>query len=167
LNTIKYLVAPFIDESIDAVCGNIEVGNVRNILTAFQEVEYITSQNYDRRAFDELNCISVVPGATGSWRKSKILAIGGYSGDTLTEDADLTLTLLSQGGKIVYSSQAKSITEAPETVSTLYKQRFRWTYGTFQCLWKHRKLFGKGSVGWVAIPNMFLFQVVFPILSPL
>ncbi len=142
-NTVSYLVAPFVDKSIDAVCGNIEVGNVRNVLTAFQEVEYVTSQNYDRRAFDELNCISVVPGATGAWRKSKILSIGGYSGDTLTEDADLTLTLLSQGGKIVYSSQAKSITEAPETIKTLYKQRFRWTYGTFQCLWKHRKLFGK------------------------
>ena len=143
VNTVSYLVAPFVDKNIDAVCGNIEVGNVRNVLTAFQEVEYITSQNYDRRAFDELNCISVVPGATGAWRKNKILSIGGYSGDTLTEDADLTLTLLSQGGKIVYSSQAKSITEAPETIKTLYKQRFRWTYGTFQCLWKHRKLFGK------------------------
>ena len=165
--TIENLVAPFVDNSVDAVCGNVNVGNVKNILTGFQAVEYITTQNYDRRAFDNLNCISVVPGATGAWRKSKVLEAGGYSEATLTEDADLTLTMLEHGAKIVYMPAAKSITEAPETVSALFKQRFRWSYGTFQCLWKHKKDFFKGPLGWVALPNMFIFQIIFPILSPI
>jgi peptidoglycan/xylan/chitin deacetylase (PgdA/CDA1 family) len=64
-DTLDELTKPFIDPQVDAVCGNVEVGNVRNILTGFQTLEYITTQNFDRRAFDELNCISVVPGATG------------------------------------------------------------------------------------------------------
>lgn len=119
---------------------------MKNILTAFQEVEYVTGQNFDRRAFDALNCISVVPGATGAWKKQKVLDIGGYSSDTLVEDADLTLTLLEHGGRIVYAPLARSVTEAPEMVGPLFKQRFRWSYGTFQCFWKHRRTFGKGTL---------------------
>jgi len=165
--TIHELVKAFANPEVDAVCGNVEVGNVHNILTAFQALEYITTQNFDRRAFDVLNCISVVPGATGAWRKEKILALGGYENDTLTEDADLTLKLLRSGGKIVYAPKARSITEAPETLKNLAKQRFRWSYGTYQCLYKHREAFFHGTLGWIALPNMFFFQILFPILSPI
>ena len=165
--TIGELTKPFVDPQVDAVCGNVEVGNVRNILTGFQALEYVTTQNFDRRAFDELNCISVVPGATGAWRRDRVIAIGGYGSDTLTEDADLTLRLLASGGRIIYAPEARSRTEAPETISGLAKQRFRWSYGTYQCLYKNRKLFFKGNLGWFALPNMFLFQIVFPILSPI
>jgi cellulose synthase/poly-beta-1,6-N-acetylglucosamine synthase-like glycosyltransferase/peptidoglycan/xylan/chitin deacetylase (PgdA/CDA1 family)/spore germination protein YaaH len=166
-HTISRLVEGFRDPSVDAVCGNVQVGNVNNLLTAFQNVEYVTSQNYDRRAFDTLNCISVVPGATGAWKREKVLDAGGYSSQTLTEDADLTLTLLGNGAKVVYAPQAMSITEAPQTQGALFRQRFRWSFGTFQCFWKHRRAFGRGSLGCVALPNMLLFQILFPILSPI
>lgn len=166
-NTIRELVKPFSDPKIDAVCGNVEVGNIKNMLTGFQALEYITAQNFDRRAFDELNAISVVPGATGAWRRDKIMAIGGYHDDTLAEDADLTLRLLAAGGKIVYAPAARSQTEAPESFSVLAKQRFRWAFGTFQCLGKHHKLFFKQKIGWIALPNIFIFQIIFPLLAPL
>lgn len=166
-DTLKNLILPFSDPGVDAVCGNVQVGNVKNIITGFQTVEYITTQNYDRRAFDSLNCIGVVPGATGAWRKSKVLEVGGYSNETLTEDADLTLTMLEHGARIVYMPSARSVTEAPQTVKTLFKQRFRWSFGTMQTMWKHRKSFFRGSLGKVALPNIFLFQVLFPILSPI
>ena len=166
-NTLLELVKPFGDASVDAVCGNVEVGNVHNLLTGFQALEYITTQNFDRRAFESLNCISVVPGAAGAWRRDKVLSLGGYTNDTLTEDADMTLRLLRAGGKIVYPPEAKAITEAPETIAALAKQRFRWSYGTFQCLEKHKDAFFHGPLGWIALPNMFLFQIVFPVLSPL
>lgn len=165
--TLRQLIAPFVDEDVDAVCGNVQVGNVRNLLTRFQDVEYVTSQNYDRRAFENLNCISVVPGATGAWKRQAVLEVGGYSADTLTEDADLTLTLLRSGGKIVYATEARSITEAPETCRTLMRQRFRWSYGTLQCLWKHRRAFGRGNLGRFALPNMLLFQLLFPLMAPI
>ncbi len=165
--TVRRLIEPFIDDTVDAVCGNVQVGNVNNVLTAFQNVEYVTSQNYDRRAFDALNCISVVPGATGAWKRDTVLGVGGYSLDTLTEDADLTLSILRDGGRVVYAPLATSITEAPQCPGTLFKQRFRWSFGTFQCLWKHRAAFGAGTLGLVALPNMFIFQILFPILSPI
>ncbi len=166
-NTLLELIKPFGDASVDAVCGNVEVGNVHNLLTGFQALEYITTQNFDRRAFESLNCISVVPGAAGAWRREKVLSLGGYTNDTLTEDADMTLRLLRAGGKIVYPPEAKAITEAPETIAALAKQRFRWSYGTFQCLEKHKDAFFHGPLGWIALPNMFLFQIVFPVLSPI
>ncbi|MET0340389.1 MAG: glycosyltransferase, partial [Polyangiales bacterium] len=165
--SIERLVSHFSDPSVTAVCGNVEVGNVRSWLTRFQAIEYVTSQNFDRRAFALLNTISVVPGALGAWRRDKVRAVGGYSSDTLTEDADLTLTVLRAGGRIVYEPRAIGRTEAPETVSGLLKQRFRWTYGTYQCLYKHRRQFFRGTLGWIGLPNMVVFQVLFAALSPI
>ena len=166
-DTISHLIAPFADQTVDAVCGNVQVGNRNGLLTRFQDVEYVTSQNYDRRAFDAANCIPVVPGATGAWRRRTVLRAGGYSADTLTEDADLTLSLLCRGARIVYQPLAKSITEAPKDTRALFRQRFRWGYGTLQSLWKHREYFGRGSLGWIALPNLLLFQLIFPTLAPL
>ncbi|MDD5306254.1 MAG: glycosyltransferase [Deltaproteobacteria bacterium] len=164
---IPRLVRHFVDPRVTAVCGNVEVGNVNSWLTAFQAIEYVTSQNFDRRAFSALNCISVVPGALGAWRREAVLAAGGYSRDTLTEDADLTLTILRAGGRVVYESEAIGRTEAPESLGAFLKQRFRWTYGTYQCLWKHRRAFFRGPLGFIGLPNIVLFQILFPTLSPI
>lgn len=164
---VGLLVRHFADPAVSAVCGNVEVGNVRSILTAFQAIEYVTSQNLDRRALATLNAVNVVPGALGAWRRTELLAAGGYAHDTLVEDADLTLTVLARGGRIAYESKAIARTEAPETISALWKQRFRWTYGTYQCLAKHRRALFAGAMGMVALPNMILFQVLFPLLSPI
>jgi peptidoglycan-N-acetylglucosamine deacetylase len=166
-HTIRKLMEPFADPKVDAVCGNVQVGNVHNMLTAFQNIEYVTSQNYDRRAFDVLNCISVVPGATGAWRRAKVLDVGGYAHSTLTEDADMTFAMLAAGARITYAPEATSATEAPETLSALFRQRFRWSFGTFQCFWKHRRQLGKGPLGLVAMPNMLMFQFLFPLLAPI
>ena len=57
----------------------------------------------------------------------------------------------------------------PETVDALIRQRFRWTFGTLQAVWKHRDTVGKpryGTLGWIAIPNIFLFQILLPLVSP-
>ncbi|MFO0626477.1 MAG: glycosyltransferase family 2 protein [Polyangiales bacterium] len=118
-SAIARMVAHFADPRVTAVCGNVEVGNVRSTFTGFQAVEYVTSQNFDRRAFAALNCIGVVPGALGAWRRDAVLAAGGYSHDTLVEDADLTLTLLRAGAVITYEPGAVARTEAPETLAAL------------------------------------------------
>jgi peptidoglycan-N-acetylglucosamine deacetylase len=165
--SIPKMLAHFAAPEVTAVCGNVEVGNVNGLFTAFQAIEYVTSQNFDRRAFSALNCISVVPGVLGAWRREAVLAAGGYSDQTLTEDADLTLTILRRGGRVVYEPEAYGRTEAPESLRALLRQRFRWTYGTYQCLWKHRPAFFHGTLGWIGLPNMVVFQVLFPLLSPI
>ena len=166
---IPRLVRHFANAQVGAVAGNVKVMNRNKWLTRWQALEYITSQNLEKRAFDLLNCIPVVPGAVGAWRTDLLRANNGFSGDTVAEDTDLTLTIRRNGWKILYDEDAIGRTEVPETVEALIRQRFRWTFGTLQAVWKHRDAVGKpryGTLGWVAIPNIFLFQILLPLVSP-
>jgi len=166
---IPRLVRHFADPKVGAVAGNVKVINRNRWLTRWQALEYITSQNLEKRAFDLLNCIPVVPGAIGAWRTSVLRDHHGFSGDTVAEDTDLTLTIRREGWKILYDEDAIGRTEVPETVDALIRQRFRWTFGTLQAVWKHRDAVGKpryGTLGWIAIPNIFLFQIILPLVSP-
>jgi len=168
-NTIAKLVEKFSDVRVGAVAGNAKVGNRVNILTKWQALEYITSQNLDRRAFEMINCITVVPGAVGAWRRSALLEAGGFSSDTLAEDADLTFAILRKGYRVAYADRALAYTEAPDTVQNFLKQRFRWMYGTFQTVWKHGDTFLRWryrALGLFAVPNVLIFQILFPLISP-
>jgi peptidoglycan-N-acetylglucosamine deacetylase len=167
---ISQLVRHFADDRVAAVAGNIKVGNRVNLLTAWQSLEYITSQNLERRALSVLNGIGVVPGAIGAWRREYLLAAGGFTHDTLAEDADLTLTLLRMGYKVCAEESAIAYTEAPENINCFLKQRFRWMFGTFQAIWKHRDAILRpqyGAMGMVTLPNLLIFQVVLSFVSPL
>jgi cellulose synthase/poly-beta-1,6-N-acetylglucosamine synthase-like glycosyltransferase len=167
--TIRRLARRFVDPTIGAVAGNAKVGNRINIVTRWQALEYITSQNMDRRAFASLNRITVVPGAVGAWRRALIEECSGFSSDTLAEDQDLTLRIRKLGYKIGYEESAIGWTEAPASLRMLARQRFRWAYGTLQCLWKHRDALFRpryGALGFAAMPNVWIFQVLFPLVSP-
>jgi cellulose synthase/poly-beta-1,6-N-acetylglucosamine synthase-like glycosyltransferase/peptidoglycan/xylan/chitin deacetylase (PgdA/CDA1 family)/spore germination protein YaaH len=168
-DTIRMLARRFVDPQIGAVAGNAKVGNRINIVTRWQALEYITAQNMDRRAFASLNCITVVPGSVGAWRRDLIENCGGFSADTLAEDQDLTLRIRKLGYKIGYEESAIGWTEAPHSLKMLARQRFRWAYGTLQCLWKHRDALFRpryGALGFVALPNVWIFQILFPLISP-
>jgi cellulose synthase/poly-beta-1,6-N-acetylglucosamine synthase-like glycosyltransferase/peptidoglycan/xylan/chitin deacetylase (PgdA/CDA1 family)/spore germination protein YaaH len=169
-DAIARLVQPLRDERVGAVAGNAKVGNRLNLVTRWQAVEYITSQNVDRRAFADLNAITVVPGAIGAWRATAVREAGGFSDDTLAEDQDLTIALRRNGWRIAYADDAVAYTEAPDTLRTLAKQRFRWAFGTLQCAWKHRDTLLRpryGTLGLIAMPNTWIFQLLFTALSPL
>ena len=169
-DTVAELVQPLADARVAAVAGNAKVGNRINLVTRWQALEYVTSQNLDRRAFSLLDCITVVPGAVGAWRRPVIHEVGGFRDDTLAEDQDLTLAVRRAGYSVAYADGAVALTEAPDTLRALARQRFRWSFGTLQCAWKHRAtLFRRsyGTLGWIAMPNVWLFQLVLPALSPL
>jgi cellulose synthase/poly-beta-1,6-N-acetylglucosamine synthase-like glycosyltransferase/spore germination protein YaaH/peptidoglycan/xylan/chitin deacetylase (PgdA/CDA1 family) len=165
---IHLIVRHFADPAVGAVAGNVKVGNRINILTRWQSIEYITSQNLDRRAYAYLNAMTVVPGAVGAWRKSAVLAVGGYQRDTMAEDMELTYRLRRAGWRITADPETLGFTEAPATFRMFFRQRFRWAYGTLQCLWKHRGVLCRyGWFGWLAVPTVWLFQVFFLALGPL
>jgi len=168
-DTVHKLVRHFADPAIGAVSGNVKVGNRNNPLTIWQAVEYITSQNFDRRAFDLLNCITVVPGAVGAWRKDAVILAGMYSSQTLAEDTDLTFKIRKLGYRIVTDNAALAYTEAPDNLRDLAKQRFRWAFGTLQCLWKHRGVLGNpryGAFGMIAMPSLWVYQIGFQAIAP-
>ncbi len=168
-NTIAKLVRHFADPGIGAVAGNAKVGNRVNLLTRWQALEYVTSQNLDRRAFSVLNCITVVPGAVGAWRRELIERAGGFDLSTLAEDADLTIAIRKLGYAVIYDDEAVALTEAPDTVRGFLRQRYRWMFGTMQAAWKHLDALFRprfGALGFVALPNIIIFQVLFPLISP-
>src|SRR6266852_1194184 len=169
-DALSKLIRHFSDLQVGAVAGNVKVGNRSRWLTRWQALEYITSQNMEKRAFDLLNCITVVPGALGAWRKKAIEAAGGITADTVAEDADLTIAIRRLGWRIGYDEEAIAWTEAPETPGVLIRQRFRWTFGTLQAFWKHNDTLFRpkyGTLGWIALPNIFVFQLALPLISPI
>ena len=169
-DAVFHLMTYFTDEEIGAVAGTVKVGNTHNMITNFQSIEYITAQNMDRRAFDLINSITVVPGAIGAFRKSAIFKAGGFTYDTLAEDCDLTMRILKAGYIVKNCAEAIAYTEAPETVNGLLKQRFRWSFGVMQSFWKNKDaLFNKKYkfFGMIGMPNILLFQIILPLFSPI
>jgi len=167
-DAISRLVPHFINPKVGAIAGNAKVGNRVNLWTRWQALEYITSQNFERRALDVLGAVSVVPGAIGAWRVSAVREAGGYHTDTVAEDADLTMALLRMGYRVEYEDMALAYTEAPTNANGLMRQRFRWSFGILQAVYKHRGVVArKGALGWVALPNIVIFQILLPLVSPL
>src|SRR5579859_2681741 len=166
-DAISRLVPHFINPKVGAIAGNAKVGNRVNLWTRWQALEYITSQNFERRALDVLGAVSVVPGAIGAWRVSAVREAGGYHIDTVAEDADLTMALLRRGFRVEYEDMALAFTEAPTNANGLMRQRFRWSFGILQAVYKHRGVFArKGALGWIALPNIVVFQILLPLVSP-
>ena len=166
-DAISRLVPHFADPEIGAVAGNAKVGNRVNLWTRWQALEYITSQNFERRAFNVLGAVSVVPGAIGAWRVKAVQEAGGYHTDTVAEDADLTMQLLENKWRVVNEDRALAFTEAPTNAKGLMRQRFRWSFGIAQAVWKHGSSIRKRSrLGWIALPNIVIFQILLPLVSP-
>jgi cellulose synthase/poly-beta-1,6-N-acetylglucosamine synthase-like glycosyltransferase/spore germination protein YaaH/peptidoglycan/xylan/chitin deacetylase (PgdA/CDA1 family) len=169
-DTLPRLARWFVDPHVGAVAGNAMVGNRLNLITRWQALEYVTAQNLERRALAALGAVTVVPGAVGAWRRSVLTALGGYPSDTLAEDQDLTIAVQQAGWRVEFDSTARAYTEAPDTVRGLLNQRFRWSFGTLQCLWKHRSaLFNskRPVLGFVALPQIWLFQIFLTVAAPL
>ncbi len=164
------LVRHFADKNVAAVAGNVKVGNEVNLITRWQSIEYITSQNFDRKAFSYINAITVVPGAIGAFRRDVIEEVGGFTSDTLAEDCDLTMRILRNGYTVKNENSAIALTEAPETIKMFLRQRFRWSFGVMQSFWKNRDtLFNTRfkALGMIALPNILVFQILIPLVAPL
>lgn len=167
-DTIGQLVQPFADNGVGAVSGNAKVGNRQGVLGRWQHLEYCAGSNLDRQILHALRCIPTVPGAIGAFRKAAITDVGGVSDATLAEDTDLTMAVTRAGWRVAYRPQAKAWTEAPVTVPSLFRQRYRWSYGTFQAMWKHRgALVERGPMGRFGLIYLVMFHLLLPLLAPM
>lgn len=167
---IGRLVKNFNNPKLGAVAGKVKPVNQSHLLSAMQSLEYLLGQNIEKKALSYANAISVVPGPIGAWRKSALIAVGGYSKDTLVEDQDLTIALQRQGWKIAYAGDAIAFTEVPENLTSFLKQRFRWIFGTIQVFWKYKSSllsFRRPNLGFIILPNILLFNILLPLTAPL
>ncbi|CAG7646099.1 bifunctional polysaccharide deacetylase/glycosyltransferase family 2 protein [Actinacidiphila bryophytorum] len=169
-DAVRALVQPFADPRVGAVSGNAKVVNRGGLLGRWQHIEYVVGFNLDRRLFDLGQCMPTVPGAVGAFRKDALLRVGGVSDETLAEDTDLTMALCRDGWRVVYEEDAVAWTEAPASLGALWRQRYRWCYGTLQAMWKHRRAVvsggAAGKLGRRGLLYLLLFQVLLPLLAP-
>ncbi|MET1085806.1 MAG: glycosyltransferase, partial [Arthrobacter sp.] len=166
----RHFLAPRNGKEVGAVAGHVKVGNRRNIVTAWQSLEYLSGICVTRMAEGLMGAISIVPGACAAWRREALVKAGGYSLDTLAEDADLTLSLQRLGYSIVQENEAVAWTEAPLTLRGLFKQRLRWTYGNIQTLYKHRSMLFNpkyGALGMLTMPYALISVLVPLVFMPL
>ncbi|MFF4829938.1 glycosyltransferase [Streptomyces sp. NPDC001312] len=169
-DTVRTIVQPFADPRVGAVSGNAKVVNRGGLLGRWQHIEYVVGFNLDRRLFDLAECMPTVPGAVGAFRRRALLDLGGVSDVTLAEDTDLTMALCRDGWRVVYEEGARAWTEAPASLNALWRQRYRWCYGTLQAMWKHRGALVQrgpgGKLGRRGLLYLLFFQVLLPLLAP-
>jgi cellulose synthase/poly-beta-1,6-N-acetylglucosamine synthase-like glycosyltransferase/peptidoglycan/xylan/chitin deacetylase (PgdA/CDA1 family) len=169
-DTIGNLVQPLARPSVGAVSGNTKVANRGGVLGRWQHIEYVIGFNLDRRMFDLLQCMPTIPGAIGAFRREALASVGGVSDDTLAEDTDLTMAICRTGWRVVYEETAIAWTEAPASLRQLWRQRYRWCYGTLQAMWKHRRSLVEGGqsgrFGRRCLTYLTTFQVVLPLFAP-
>jgi poly-beta-1,6 N-acetyl-D-glucosamine synthase len=164
-DAIQHLIKHFIDPRIAAVAGNVKVGNRKGILTKLQALEYVVGINLHRRSEAHLQNVTVVPGPIGAFRASVLKEIGLFEGDTFAEDADITFRILKAGYKTVFEARAFGYTEAPKSMTSLAKQRYRWYRGSLQVLSKHKHMaFNKkyGRTGTFVMPWTIFNGVIYP-----
>ncbi|MET9758143.1 bifunctional polysaccharide deacetylase/glycosyltransferase family 2 protein [Streptomyces sp. NPDC006372] len=170
-STVGRLVQPFANPRVGAVAGNAKVGNRRRLLGRWQHIEYVMGFNLDRRMYDLLHCLPTIPGAVGAFRVEALRDAGMMSADTLAEDTDITMALHRAGWEISYAPDALAWTEAPASLRELWRQRYRWSYGTMQAAWKHRHALLErgpaGRFGRLGLPLLAVFQILTPLLAPL
>ena len=168
--TIGMLARHFADLQLGVVAGLVKVGNRRNLLTAWQSLEYISGICVTRMAEGFIGAITIAPGACAAWRKRVIREAGGYSSQTLAEDCDLTLSIQRLGYKVTQDNEAIAWTEAPMTVRALARQRLRWTFGNLQAFRKHRGIVLQpryGILGMVVLPYALLSILIPLVFMPL
>jgi cellulose synthase/poly-beta-1,6-N-acetylglucosamine synthase-like glycosyltransferase len=138
-NALRVCVRHFLDPSVGAVAGNIKVVNRENMATRLQAIEYIHGLGLERRAQDVMKAVSVIGGPLGMFRRDALQEVGGYDSDTFAEDRDVTLKLLAKGWLVTYEPEARAWCESPSRWLDLLSQRYRWTRGTVQAVFKHRR----------------------------
>jgi cellulose synthase/poly-beta-1,6-N-acetylglucosamine synthase-like glycosyltransferase/peptidoglycan/xylan/chitin deacetylase (PgdA/CDA1 family) len=169
-DAVGRLLQRFIDPKVGAISGNTKVANRRGLLGRWQHVEYVMGFNLDRRLFEIAECMPTVPGAIGAFRRVALAEVGGVSAATLAEDTDLTMAIIRADWRVVYEESAIAWTEAPSSLRQLWRQRYRWCYGTMQAMWKHRRAFVErglaGKLGRRGLAYLLMFQVLLPLAAP-
>jgi len=149
---LRRMVCRLGDPKVAAVAGQVRVRNRHNLITQLQALEYQMGNGAVRMGQSLFGTVLVIAGPLGLFRRSvmeDVLAkynftpyghpgrvTGPYEGDTFAEDFDLSMAILSLGGRIVYEPDAVSLTKAPDRAFTLINQRYRWLRGSFQVLRK-------------------------------
>lgn len=129
---LKRIVAPIVkdkDKSIAAVQARMGFLNTnQNLITKFAAGILMVYNNIVLKITSKKG-ITFLEGTGFAIRKDALIACGGWNEKSITEDADLTLTLLEKNYKIKFLYDLINPGEVPFTLRSFLRQQMRWSYG--------------------------------------
>ena len=183
-------VEPFIEdpERTVAVGGSIRIVNgctvragqvvtvdvPRNLVALFQTVEYLRAFLMGRLAWSEMQALTLISGAFGIFRRDIALAVGGYSTDTVGEDAEIIVKIhrlmreRKRDYRVLFALAPVCWTEAPESLKILRRQRVRWQRGALETFFRHRRMLFNpryGRIGLLGFGHMLISDVLGPVFE--
>jgi len=188
-DSLARVVRPFLEDPTTIACGGTirvvngcqvvdgfveEVGIPRGWIARVQVLEYLRAFLFGRLGWTPVNALPNVSGAFGMFRRTAVIAAGGYRTDTVGEDMELVLRLhrlyrlAGRPYRISFVPDPICWTEVPSTLRDLRKQRIRWHRGLLESLagnW--RLLFHPrgGAAGWLTVPNLLFFEALGPLVE--
>ncbi len=154
---LEKAVTPFSDKSIMAVTSRLKPLNREKLIEKMQYVEY-TLAGFYRRLMGHINSLPAAPAFT-IYRRDFFLKHGYFDTDNLTEDFEISLRIQSHQYNISYVADSYALTDVPNNLYKLYRQRLRWNYGTFYNYRKYKHIFFNkdyGDLGFFVLPAGFL-----------
>jgi biofilm PGA synthesis N-glycosyltransferase PgaC len=164
----------FDNPNVAGVAANVQIMNEHTTLSILQKFEHMIGYR-SKKAYSLTNCEFVVGGVASTYRTEAVRSVGFYDTDTQTEDISLSMKIVAKGNKenrILYASDVMAMTEPVENIAALFRQRFRWKYGSMQNIFKHSDLIGKNDIRFTSMLTMYrmpmaLFTEIAMLLLPL
>jgi poly-beta-1,6-N-acetyl-D-glucosamine synthase len=186
--TIPEMLKQFTSPRVGGVCGNDTPVNLDRLQTRLICLQTHVSTSFVRRALAEINCLLIISGNIGVFRRTALEAtvsppktnVTSTPGETwpedlpgpfvegfLGEDLELTWRIHRAGYRVGFAPRAIVFAEAPSTIKGLWRQRVRWARGYLQTVSMHRSMFFRPHYGWISLylPINTFNQVLSPILQ--
>ncbi|MBN2368272.1 glycosyltransferase [Candidatus Woesearchaeota archaeon] len=125
---LRKIVSPFSDPDVAIVQSRQGFYNKgSNLITRFAAYLLMIYHTIILPINNRINCVFFC-GTAGAIRRSAFERAGGWNLNSITEDSDLSLKLLSLGYKSVYLP-FETPSEVPDTFESFLRQQMRWCYG--------------------------------------
>lgn len=166
-STIREMLNAFDDPRVGAVCGNDAPVNLDRIQTRLACIQTHVGTGFVRRALAQMNCLPIVSGNIGAFRRSVVEKTGPFLSGFIGEDLELTWRVYKAGYRVNFAPKAVVLAEVPSNLKDLWRQRVRWARGLLQTVRIHRDLFFNPRFGFFAfyLPVNVASMVIIPILQ--
>lgn len=152
------------DKKLGAVCSIALVKNKnKNLLTRIQGLEYHSFNITKVADTGFLHGPLVMQGMLTAFRAQALKKVNGFSTDKLIEDYDITVRIKNAGWKTGIATEAIAWTDVPESISGLWKQRIRWSYGgiiVVKEFWKNIRAIFQDIMGHTLFLTLFSLVVL-------